>query len=224
MDQKSIIQVILSMMAGALAALAVCAFFYYQPAQSAETPQHLETRETPEKPRPTPREEIKKSEDIREADVFSLNIDTSYENYFPEDSECRRETGEKTGDRNAPRRFASCRVSVTFNRDGSAEKTLEIKRYDERARYAFILETHVWKANISAGQFENLTERIVNNKTFKNWDDSILITTSNCTITAGHKNGTKSLMSNVDETATAYLPFVTAFRELDAKTGWQKIR
>jgi hypothetical protein len=111
---------------------------------------------------------------------------------------------------------------MTFNRDGSAEKIIVIRRYDSAAREWRDTDKTVWKAKISDEQFKNLANLIVNNQAFKNWDDNMLINVSNCTITVKHANGTKSPMSNVDESATAYLPMVNAFKNLDAQVDWKK--
>lgn len=49
-----------------------------------------------------------------------------------------------------------------------------------------------------------------------------MITVSNSKISAVHPKGTRTVMSNVDKTATAFLPMLDAFKRFDAETKWEK--
>jgi hypothetical protein len=226
MNQKNIIPLILSTLAGALAALAVCAFFffYYKPAQTAEKPKEFVEKEptpTPKLPESMPIPEV----EIKESDVLSLSIATVYKDFFPENSKCHQTYNEMFGDKDRVYSPSSpCRVTLTFNRDGSAEKNIVISRYDNPAGGSREVEKSAWKSKISDEQFQELTKIIVNNEAFKSWREGTMINVSNCSITVKHTKGSKTPMSNVGDGATAFLPMVEAFKKLDAKVDWKKVQ
>ena len=85
-----------------------------------------------------------------------------------------------------------------------------------------VIEKNVWRAKISDEEFRELAGAIVGSAAFKNWDDRVMINVSNCKITVEHRRGTKSPMSNVGESATAFMPLVNGFKDRDAKTRWEK--
>ena len=223
MDRKTIIiSTLFSTLAAIVTALAVCAvFFFYKPAVRAEKPARaVETEATPPKKTesvPFPQVEIK------ESDVTALTIETVYKNFYAEGSKCRQNYNEYFKNTDGVGSSSSpCNVKLTLNRDGSAEKEIEVRRYDTAAREWRVVEKTSWKANITVEEFKDLAKLVTGNEAFKNWSDNISINVSNCRITAKHANGTKSPMSNVDERATDYLPMVVAFKNLDAKIDWQK--
>ena len=175
-------------------------------------------------PTPTPKIESPPipNEEVKAADAEALTIETVYKNFFAEGDKCRQTYSEyfKTKDGfGSP--SSPCSVKLTVNRDGSAEKTIEVRRYDRDSKQWQTVEKNTWKAKLAPTDFEALAETIVNNQAFKSWHDGIMINVSNCTISVRHRKGTKSPMSNVDETATAYLPMVNAFKALDAKADWK---
>jgi hypothetical protein len=225
MNQKNIITILLATIAGVLGALIVCSFFffYYKPVPTAEMPKPtIEQTPTPPKQlEPTPFPQI----EIKESEVTSLTIETSYKEFYAEGSKCRQtyqeyfKNTDGVGSSSSP-----CHVKLTVNRDGSADKTIEVRRYDTAAKEWRVVETNVWKATLSTEEFKELAKIIVNNEAFKSWSDMMMITVSNCRITVKSPNGSKSPMSNVSEKATAYLPMVEAFKQLDAKAGWEKVK
>lgn len=227
MKQKNVITILLATIAGALGALIVCTFFffYYKPpaaAPSAEAPKPIMKQQEPTPPKrnePVP----PPSEDVNESDVEALTIETVYKNFYAEGSKCRQTYNEYFKNTDGVGSSSSpCNVKLTVSRDGSAEKTIEVRRYDTTAREWRAVEKNVWKAKISEAEFKDLARLIVNNDAFKAWNDMTLINVSNCKITVRHASGTKSPMSNVDERATDYLPMVEAFKKLDGKTAWEK--
>lgn len=227
MNRKTIIvSTIFSVLTAFVTALAVSAFFFFykSPAHTADVPQSVIEKQPTPPVRKAENEPIPQVE-IKEPDVSSVSIETIYKNFFAEGSKCRQTYNEMFGDRDGVYSPSSpCRVNLTFNRDGSAEKIIVIRRYDKAAREWRDTEKEVWTAKISAEKFKDLAALIVNNEAFKNWNDNVMINVSNCTITVRHKNGTKSPMSNVDESATAYLPMVNAFKTLDARVDWEKAK
>ena len=177
-------------------------------------------------PTPTPQKESTPISDeaVKASDVESLTIDTVYKNFFAPGEKCRQTYNEYFKNTDGVGSTSSpCNVKLTLNRDGSAEKTIEVRRYDTTLKQWRAVEKNVWKARLAEAEFKNLAELIVNNQAFVNWNNRMTITVSNCKIIVRHKNGTKSPMSNVDESATAYLPMVNAFKEVDAKAAWEKV-
>lgn len=227
MNQKNVMTIILATIAGALGALVVCTFFffYYKPAvQNAETPKPIMKQEEPTPPKRNEPPLPPPSEDVNESDVEALTIETVYKGFYAEGSKCRQTYNEYFRNTDGVGSSSSpCNVKLTFNRDGSSEKTIEVRRYDTTAKEWRVVEKNVWKSKVSDEQFKDLAQLIVNNDAFKSWNDMTLINVSNCKITVRHTSGTKSPMSNVDEKATAYLPMVEAFKKLDGKISWEKI-
>ncbi len=223
MNQKNIIPILLAIVAGALGALVVCTFFffYYKPAPTAEIPKPVMNQEsTPPKPtEPSPFPQV----EIKESDVLSVTIETVYKGFYAEGAKCRKnyqeyfKNADGVGSSSSP-----CSVKLTIDRDGSADKQIEVRRYDTTAKEWRIVEKSVWKSKVSVEEFKDLAKLIVNNEAFKSWNDMTMINVSNCKITVKHSTGTKSPMSNVDEKTTVFLPMVIAFKDLDAKINWEK--
>jgi hypothetical protein len=192
MNQKNVITVLLATIAGALGALVVCSFFFFYyktPAQNAETPKPIMKQEEPTPPKqiqpPPP------SEDVNESDVEALTIETVYKDFYAEGSKCRQTYNEYFKNTDGVGSSSSpCNVKLTFNRDGSSEKTIEVRRYDTTAREWRTVEKNVWKSKISDAEFKDLAQLIVNNDAFKAWNDMTLINVSNCKITVRHTSGT----------------------------------
>ncbi|HEY8560269.1 MAG TPA: hypothetical protein VIL74_07820 [Pyrinomonadaceae bacterium] len=222
MNRKTIIGLVLisGLVSALTASLVVFALVRDDAARAVESPSTIE------KPAPTPTERVPlpPDEEIKAPDVESLTIETVYKNFFAEDSKCRRNYQEYFKDSDGVASSSSpCNAKLTFGRDGSAVKTIEVRRYDRAAKEWRVIEKESWQGRIADAQFNDLANTIVDNEAFKNWNDRVLINVSNCKITVEHKKGKKSPMSNVDASATAYLPMVSAFKDLDAKVGWQRI-
>jgi hypothetical protein len=47
------------------------------------------------------------------------------------------------------------------------------------------------------------------------------VTVSNCSISAVHSGGTRTVMSNVDEKTTVYLEMIDAIKKLEAQLNWK---
>jgi hypothetical protein len=222
MDRKTIIvSAIISAVVAAAVAFSVFVFFFFPRTAFVMDPAYKSVEKTPT-PRPTP--DAIPREEVNEADVSAVSINTVYKNFYAEGSKCRQTYNEYFKNTDGVGSSSSpCRVTLTFDRDGRAEKTIEVRRYDTGAKEWRLVERNVWKGKIADAQFADLTKLIVNNQAFQNWNDNMLINVSNCTVSVRYAGGTKSPMSNVDDRATAYLPMVKAFQELDAKTVWEKV-
>lgn len=221
---KSIIAV--SALVGAATALAVCVvffFFVYKPAQSVDArPIATATPTQPSTPAstPTPAEEIPNPE-INAADVRSVSINTVYKGYFQAGDKCAKTYNEYFGNEDGIGSSSSpCTIQITFNRDGHATRSVEISRWDKVAKEKRVVEKTESTATISPEQFNTLAQAIVTNEAFKAWREGTMITVSNCSITVMYTGGTKTVMSNVDEKAIAFLPMVQAFQSLETQTSW----
>jgi hypothetical protein len=202
------------------AAVFAALFSHFGSVKTVDPPESFGT------PTPTPKTDPKTvlEEQVNAADVESMTINTQYKNFFASGDKCRKTYNEYFGnDDGAWSKGSPCTVNLTVKRDGSAEKTIGIRRYDRAAKQWGEVEKTVWKAKLPEAEFKNLAELIVHNEAFKQWNDGISLYTSNCKIIVRHKNGTKSPMSNVDERTTAYLPMVDAFKALDANAAWEKV-
>jgi len=221
---KSVIAV--SAFVGATAALAVCLvffFFVYKPAQSVDA-RPTATPTQPTTPAPTPVTEIPNPE-INAADVSSVTISTVYKGYFQAGDKCAKTYNEYFGNDDGFGSSSSpCTITITFDRDGHATRLVEISRWDKAAKEKRVVEKKDSTATITPEQFSTLTRAIVTNETFKAWREGTMITVSNCSITVVHAGGTKTIMSNVDEKATAFLPMVQAFQSLETQTSWNLLK
>lgn len=219
---KSVIAV--SAFAGAAAAAIVCLAFFlfvYKPAQSTS----LQPTPTPGiPPKTTPGQEIPNPE-IKASDVSSVSINTVYKGYFEPGNKCAKTYNEYFGNGDGIASPSSpCTVKITFNRDGNATRSIEISRWDKAAKEKRVVEKDESTATVSLEQFDAITQAIVTNDAFKSWLEGTMINVSNCSITVTHSGGTKTPMSNVDERATAFLPMVKAFQNLEGKTYWKAVQ
>jgi hypothetical protein len=215
MNRKNIIPFILSTLAGGLAALAVCSvfFFYYKPARVAEKPLEIvEPTPTPPKPLEISTEKVKLSE------VNSVSASTVYTGFYDANSECGKVRNQGLREDNTVSlSYSPCRTILIFNRDGSATKSLTIKRGDKPE------EKTEWKSKITAEQFEALLKNIAGNKDFIEWQN-VLITHSNGTIYAYHTKGMLQLPMYIDiKSGSTLEPLLNAFKELDKKVDWKKV-
>ena len=220
---KSVIAV--SALVGATAALVVCLvffFFVYKPAQSFDaTPTATVTQPTTP---PTPVDEIPNPE-IKAADVRSVSINTVYKGYFQAGDKCAKTYNEYFGNDDGFGSSSSpCTIKITLDRDGHATRSVEISRWDKAAKEKRVVEKKDSTAAITPEQFNALAQAIVTNEAFKAWREGTMITVSNCSISVVHTGGTKTVMSNVDEKATAFLPMVQAFQSLETQTSWNLLK
>jgi hypothetical protein len=227
MNQKNIIPFVLSMLAGAMAAFAVCAFFffYYKPAQTAEKPKEAVEKESTPTPKPKqPESPPIETEKIKLSDINSLSVSTVYTGFYDADSECGK------GMNPAPKpddtislSYSPCRAVLTFNRDGDASKSLTIKRRGKTANEKETEEKSEWKSKINAEQFEKLLKGVAQGQEFIQWQN-VLITHSNCTIYAYHKGGMAQIPLYIDiKRGSTMEPALDAFKELDKKVAWKKV-
>ena len=151
-----------------------------------------------------------------------MSINTVYKGYFEPGNKCAKTYNEYFGnDDGIASPSSPCTVKITFNRDGHATRSIEISRWDKAAKEKRVVEKDESTATVSPEQFDAITQAIVTNDAFKSWQEGTMINVSNCSITVTHSGGTKTPMSNVDERATAFLPMVKAFQNLEAKTNWK---
>jgi len=215
-----------SALVGAATALAVCLvffFFVYKPAQSVDArPTATPIQSTT--PAPTPAAEIPNPE-IKAEDVGSVSINTVYKGYFQPGDKCAKTYNEYFGNEDGIGSSSSpCTINITFDRDGHATRSVEISRWDKTAKEKRVVEKTASTATITPEQFNTLAQEIVTNEAFKVWREGTMITVSNCSITVAHTGGTKTVMSNVDERAVAFLPMVRAFQSLETQTSWNTLK
>ncbi|MBS1797617.1 MAG: hypothetical protein JSS81_27585 [Acidobacteria bacterium] len=227
MNQK-IITLLLALAAGMLGALVVCSYFfiYYKPARGAEN-KPVAGQETPAKPpeaTPTPAPpEPGPTMDVKAEDVESAAIETNFKDFYPEGSKCRKNYNEMFGDKDGVSSPSSpCTITLTATRAGRIDKAIVIRRYDTVAKEWRSIDKTVWKARISAEQFDELVDKIVNNQAFKDWNNNVSLTVSNCKIMVKTAKGWKSPMSNVTGQENTYFQMVKAFKALDAKVAWEE--
>lgn len=225
MDQKNILPIVLSTIAGALAALMVCAFFffYYKPAQNAEKTRQIVEKvptPTPEKPE-TPQIETEK---INLSEISSAAISTVYTGFYEADSECGKPMNPAPKpDDTISLSYSSCRTELTFNRNGDAVKTLTVKRRGANVNERETVEKSEWKSKITAEQFETFLKGVALKRDFIQWQN-ILITHSNCTIYAYHTKGMAQIPLYIDiKKGSTMEPSVNVFKELNKKIVWKKV-
>lgn len=157
------------------------------------------------------------------ASFESLAIDTNYTGYFAESDKCRKTYVEMFGtSTGAVTSDSACNVTVTFNRDGSVVKLLIVKKFDPVAQAWKTVEKTERKGRVTIEEFNALGAAVGGNEAFRQWNNSISVTTRNVAITAKYADGkVKTPMSKVDERTTAFLSMIDAFRELDARIAWK---
>jgi hypothetical protein len=193
-------------------------FFYSSPPQLSNNPQPEHPGSTPAR---TPVIEIPDPE-IKAADVTSVDINTVYTGYFDKTDKCSKTYNEYFGNNDGIGSSSSpCTIKISFDRDGHATRLIEISRWDRVAKEKKTIEKTESTATITPAQFESIVQAIVTNEAFKKWREGTMITVSNCSISAHHTGGTKTPMSNVGPSTTAYLPMVEAFRKLEKEVSWK---
>jgi hypothetical protein len=213
--------VAISAFAGAGAALIMCLAFYfvvYKPAQSGNA---APVATPTQKPTPTLHDEIP-NPDVDAADVRSISINTIYRGFFDAGDKCAKSYNEYFGNDDG---FASpsspCTIKMSFDRDGSAKRSIEIGRWDKTTKEKHTVEKTEASASMTEKQFNELAQTIVTNDAFKSWREGTMITVSNCSISVDHSGGTKTVMSNVDEKTTTYLKMIDAIKKTEKQLNWR---
>ena len=161
---------------------------------------------------------------VDSSDVISLTMATSYRGFFEANSKCRKTYNELFGDEDG--RYLSsgsaCRATISFDRNGNAVKSIEMRRYNIASRSSKVVEKSVWKTNISYEKFHALAKYVVNTDSFKNWPEGQMINTSNTSTTVKHKHGTKQVLANVTEESNGLgtTPMMDAFNQVQLR--WKK--
>ncbi|HEY0428854.1 MAG TPA: hypothetical protein VGC76_13820 [Pyrinomonadaceae bacterium] len=201
---------------------ALAAFFYgCKTAQSRETPKNQAIAQT--SPAVTPISKQISPVEIKSDEVSVLALETVYKNYFEEGSKCRKTYNEYFGNEDGVGSSSSpCTINFSFEKEGGARKTVQIRRYDRAAKEFKTIEKSIWTARISGEQFDALAKIITENEAFKSWQDGMQINISNSKISATHPKGTRTVMSNVDEKTIQFLPMMDAFGRLDKEIKWEK--
>lgn len=157
-------------------------------------------------PSPTPAErldQIPPDPEVPAEDVTAIELNTSYKGYF-DDPRCADAK-------------VRCRMLIKFRRDGSAERTMFVKAAGETTEKPDATSS----AKVSAEAFDKLARLVVANGAFRAWRNGMAITVSNTSLRVEHKNGTKTVLSNVDEKATTFLELIDAVRQLDRSLDWK---
>ncbi|MBX7172341.1 MAG: hypothetical protein K1X72_15350 [Pyrinomonadaceae bacterium] len=170
----------------------------------------------------TPNQQVPKLE-IKTSEAESLALNTVYRDFFPADSKCRKNYNELFGKEDGFYSEGSpCTLDISFNRDGSATKTIRLERWDKETKQKKEVEKTDWKAKISPEQFEELAKSIIETETFQNWNDNVMLDVANTRISVKSSKVTRTLLSNVDAKTTVFLKLMDSFNQLDGKIKWEK--
>jgi hypothetical protein len=152
----------------------------------------------------------------------TLSIETNYTGYFDEGDKCRRTYDETFGDKTgATSGDSACGLTVVFSRDGTAEKTIALRKFVPESGVWRDAETRRWTAGVTRGEFESLAAAVTGNEAFRSWPDGGMVTARNAMVTAKYADGrVRSPMSNVNEKTVVFLELIEAFRRLDKRTAW----
>jgi hypothetical protein len=162
--------------------------------------------------------------DIKSSEVTSLSLNTIYKDFFETGSRCRQSYNDLFGKEDGFFSVSSpCTFDLTFNRDGSAEKTIKLERWDKETKQKRIVENAVWKGKITTEQFDELAKAVVETEIFQNWNDMMMINVVNSRLKVIFPKGTRTLMSNVDEKTVKFLELMNSFKQLDGKVKWEKV-
>lgn len=138
--------------------------------------------------------------EIHAADISAIELTTSYPGYFDDKAECG-----KAGD---------CQIRIRVDRALAAERVLSIGKGDEAKETTS-------RAKLSPEQFASLSDVVAANGAVKHWPEGMAMAVSNSSVRIEY-GGSKSrtVPSNVDEKASAYLPMIEAFKQLDRELNW----
>lgn len=161
--------------------------------------------------------------EIKSEDVSSLEFRTVFKDFYDENSKCHKDYVEYFGREDGMMSPSSpCAVSLEFKRDGTATKTISIRRYDKSARETKEVEKTIWTAKISLEQFDKLAKVVTDDEGFKMWRDGMTITVSNASVSAAHPKGTRSMQMNLVKETANRVPLFNEFVKTDREIKWEK--
>jgi len=181
-----------------------------KPEQAAELPHDA-------RPTPVPETPLIPTVKIKLADVNALGISTVFTGFYDANSDCGKSIAPAAKPNDVASSYSLCRTVLEFKRSGEATKMLVVKRPDKNVNSPDAEEKTEWQGRITDEQFEALAKAVAGNDDFIEWAN-VLITHSNCSMTADHKNGTTQLPLFVQ----SMNPRIDAFKQLDKKVAWQK--
>jgi len=212
---------IIAAVSGFSAAFAACFVFFYFVARPALPVDARPTNQSVASPQPTSAD-IPLDPEIKPEDVKSVSIRTVYKGYFQPGDKCAKTYDEYFGNNDGVSSSSSpCTVQVTFDRQGNATRSIEIRRWDKTANDYHVVETSNSTAHISSSDFDALVKNVVSNEAFKAFKRGMSITVSNCSVTVAYGNDTKTAMSNVDEKTIVFLEMINAFKQLEKRLDWK---
>jgi len=221
MASRNLSAAIVSAVVGSLAAFITCLvlfFFVFKPSSPVDARPSSE----PGIPSATAAEKIP-NPDIDPKDVRSVSIRTVYKGYFEPGDRCAKTYNEYFGNSDGSFSPSSpCSLSLKFDKNGNAGRSIEIRRWNKSGGMQTVEKTES-TSTITPEQFGTLVKSIVGNTAFKAWRQGTMINVSNCSITVEYPGGTKTPMSNVDETTTEFLPMIDAFKQLEKKISWKTV-
>jgi hypothetical protein len=220
MAKRDLRSSIISAVVGSLGAFIVCAILFF--VLNKPTPL-VDAQPTPTTPVSSVTPADGPSRPVVDVtDVSSIEIKTVYRGYFEPGDKCSRSYDEYFGNGDG---FSSpsspCAISITFDRNGHAKRLVEVSRWDKATSQKKVVERREAVADITPEQFAKLASDIVSNQAFIAWQEGMTITVSNCSITVAHPAGTKTVMSNVDDSTTAFLPMLNAFKRTEKELNWK---
>jgi hypothetical protein len=216
---KNLTSAIVSVVVGCLAASLTCLvfFYFYKPpppidAQQSKAPTASPTIPVQEIPNP----------EVKVTDVKSINMKTVYKGYFETGNKCAKTYNKYFGNDDGTFSPSSpCTLKITLDRDGSADRSIEISRWDKNAGAMRVIEGSHSTAKITPEQFNTLAQAIVTNEAFKSWREGTMINVSNFSISVVYDGGTRTVMSNVDEKTIVFLQMVDALKQLEKQLRWE---
>lgn len=216
MKKKSVyIAAIRTAISGGVVALAVSFIFL----SCAHSPFSSEGNTKPEK------EQAAKSSsaELPASEITTLTLKTRYKGFFEEGSDCSKSHDELYGNSDGyyNSEGSTCELTLIFNQDGTASKTIESYRYDKAAKKNKVIEKSVWEAKIDNDQFQKLAEYIGNNESFKNYRD-VYISVVNGLVRVKYKNEVRTVMIYAAESRPVSLVMMNAFKKLADEVDWKK--
>ncbi|MBE7515279.1 MAG: hypothetical protein HS105_01500 [Chloracidobacterium sp.] len=155
--------------------------------------------------------------------ISELKLVTVYRGFFPKGDKCAKTYNEYFGNDDGFMSSESpCDYMMTVNRDGSAERVVTIRRWNKAEKRKDLVEETRSTASLTPDRFAELAKKIADNEAFREWRDGMSLTAGNTSITATHTAGKRTVMSNVSETTTAFLPMLDHFRDLNSDLKWTK--
>ncbi|MGB4775835.1 MAG: hypothetical protein WBP45_11725 [Daejeonella sp.] len=157
------------------------------------------------------------------SEITTLTLKTRYKGFFEKGSDCSKSHDELYGNSDGVYSGSStCELTLIFNQDGTASKTIESYRYDKAAKKNIVTEKSIWAAKINDDQFKKLAEYIGNNESFKNYRD-VYISVVNGLVRVKYKNEVRTVMINAAESRPVSLVMMNAFKKLADEITWKEV-